>query len=602
MKVEKYNFNLDEIKSLYFDQKKGLDEISRLKGCGRKTLRDFLEVNNLLKTREQILKEHNEKVRLAWTDQKKQKMRKRYEETCLEKYGYKNAVQNKEIGQKISQAKKNRSEEEKEEWRKKVRQAWVDKTGEEKQEIKEKVRQAWADKTGEEKLKKVERWKRTIDNKSEEEKREWREKLRNNWTEDKKKEMTDKLKENWKNKTKQEIQEITGRYKETCLKKYGCESPSQKEEIRQKIRQAKNNKTEEEKKKINEKIHKTKIERGLEIDVEKIRELAQRNETPAQIAKELNLHYSSAKKRINQNEIQVKENVATEHWRIVDFIRNELGYNKEIIFNKESKEYILKNKQRLDIYVPNLKIGIEYNGYVFHNSSINLRSPEAKPKESTYHFNKFLQCEKEGIRLISIWDIDWNNSFYNKKIKNILTNIFRPDLLTKIYARKTIIKEIDYTTYVKFLNDYHFKNAKSSKYRFGLYYNNELIEVMGFSEHKRYQYELDRGCINPKYIIVGGSQKLFKYFINKYNPNTILTFSDNDLFTGNTYLRMGFEFVGYTKGSLFWIDIKDKIKLYRNPFKHKEYMKLYREGKLLKCFNSGNKKFIWRQKCETTKC
>ena len=56
------------------------------------------------------------------------------------------------------------------------------------------------------------------------------------------------------------------------------------------------------------------------------------------------------------------------------------------------------------------------------------------------------------------------------------------------------------------------------------------------------------------------------------------------------------------KKGLDAISKKDKIKLYRNPFKHKEYMKLYREGKLLKCFNSGNKKFIWRQKCETTKC
>lgn len=67
-----------------------------------------------------------------------------------------------------------------------------------------------------------------------------------------------------------------------------------------------------------------------------------------------------------------------------------------------------KNKKRnleLDIYIPEKKIAIEYNGSFWHRTL-----PEGWcSKESNYHYNKFLGCLKLGILLVSIFDVEWES-------------------------------------------------------------------------------------------------------------------------------------------------------------------------------------------------
>ena len=87
-------------------------------------------------------------------------------------------------------------------------------------------------------------------------------------------------------------------------------------------------------------------------------------------------------------------------------------------------------KKEIDIYIPALKIGIEYNGSAFHTSS-GAKIGRNKPK--TYHQNKFLTAKSQGIHLISLFDIDWLNNKDNTKelIKNILLNTVKHKIPTK---------------------------------------------------------------------------------------------------------------------------------------------------------------------------
>ena len=55
----------------------------------------------------------------------------------------------------------------------------------------------------------------------------------------------------------------------------------------------------------------------------------------------------------------------------------------------------------LDIYIPSKKIAIEYNGLIWH-------SEKFKGKVFNYHLNKTENCEKIGIRLIHIFEDEWN--------------------------------------------------------------------------------------------------------------------------------------------------------------------------------------------------
>ena len=220
-----------------------------------------------------------------------------------------------------------------------------------------------------------------------------------------------------------------------------------------------------------------------------------------------------------------------------------------------TKERILgnKNKQEIDIYIDELKLGIEYNGSIYH-SSVN--NPYGN-KDKYYHRDKFLQAKKQGIHLISIFDIDWND-----KVKTYLK-----DLLTqkqKVYARKCVVKRIDKNIANDFCDKYHLQNHTNlSSICYGLYYNDELFSVMTFGKRrlKKQQngyYELHRYCVKIGYTIVGGANKLLKAFIKEYSPKNILSYSDNDYFDGKIYERLGFKYIKQAEPNYYWFKTLDE--------------------------------------------
>jgi hypothetical protein len=92
---------------------------------------------------------------------------------------------------------------------------------------------------------------------------------------------------------------------------------------------------------------------------------------------------------------------------ITDFIST--FYNGECIRN--TRDVI--SPLELDLYYPEKKIAIEFNGDYWHNE-------DHKPKN--YHFNKFIQCKMNGVFLISIFETEWNCN--TKAIKQYLYDTF----------------------------------------------------------------------------------------------------------------------------------------------------------------------------------
>ena len=79
--------------------------------------------------------------------------------------------------------------------------------------------------------------------------------------------------------------------------------------------------------------------------------------------------------------------------------------------------------------------------------------------------------------------------------------------------------------------------------RLGLYYNDELVEIEGFSKPRfsnKYDYELIRECSKNGYNIFGGKSKILKFFKQKYNPKSILSYCEKDKFSGISYFKNGF--------------------------------------------------------------
>jgi len=264
-------------------------------------------------------------------------------------------------------------------------------------------------------------------------------------------------------------------------------------------------------------------------------------------------------------------------------------YDGEIITS-----YKIDGKE-IDIYLPDLKIGFEYNGLYWHSEMF---------LNKNYHINKTKLCLDNGIRLIHIFEDDFIHKL--PIITSIIKNILNES--KKIYARKTDIKRITDKTIVKeFLNKNHLQGFVNTNINYGLYYNNELVSLMTFMKSRKVisgnnglEYELVRYCNKIDHSIVGGASKLFKKFIKEYSPSSILSYCDISWANGKLYENLGFTFGGLSKPNYYYV-INGKKENRINFQKHKLIKKGYDPNKsesqimmdlgYYRIFNCGNHKY-----------
>ena len=217
---------------------------------------------------------------------------------------------------------------------------------------------------------------------------------------------------------------------------------------------------------------------------------------------------------------------------------------------RDNRTILCDLKQSLDIYLPEFKAAFEFDGLYWHN--------ELKKPDKNYHLNKTTECEKKGIRLIHVFEDEWiyKQDIVKSRIENILG-------LTenRIYARKCIIKEITNKEAKEFCIKNHLQGSTNGKISLGLYYNEELVSVMTFCELRKNlgsnpeknHYELLRFCNKLNTNVIGGANKLLKYFINQYQPQEIISYADRRWSQGNMYEKLGFTLSHKSKPNYFYV-------------------------------------------------
>jgi hypothetical protein len=203
------------------------------------------------------------------------------------------------------------------------------------------------------------------------------------------------------------------------------------------------------------------------------------------------------------------------------------------------------NGQELDIFIPSAKIAIEFNGLYWHSERF---------KDKWYHLNKTKMCENSQIELIHVWEDDW---LYKKDIvKSIIKNKLNI-ANNKIWARKCEVREIDINQCRNFLDNNHIQGYSRCSHKIGLFYNSELVSVMTFGWRKinsKSEFELIRFCSRKDYNVIGGASKLFYNFIkNNKITNSIISYSDISIFSGNLYTKLGFEYKHTSSPNYYWV-------------------------------------------------
>lgn len=416
------------------------------------------------------------------------------------------------------------------------------------------------------------------------------------------------------------------KFRETCISKYGVENVFQDVKTKEKSKQTKlikynnanytnrkqamatcqsryNNKTYlGSEKALNDEVYKKsaniRINKALQLvldsldysdlykqcysDTDYFKSLLKGMDSPtiSEVAKKLEASHNNVYGQLlkkNLLEYVNIEPISASHYEdeIVEYIGADLcvRHDRSILSGKE-----------IDIYIPSKKIGIEFNGTYWHSSAI-------KPRN--YHLEKSKQAAKAGIRLIHIYEYEWQNPTLQAKLK-LMLNIALGRVGTKIYARDCLIKQIS-NKEAKVLNDkVHLQGHRSAQVTYGLFYKDELVQLMSFSK-TRYNknlkddtsWEIIRGCPGSNNIVVGGVSKLLSHFIKDYKPTEIFSYCDFNKFDGKAYEKAGMSFIGYTGPDLKWI-LADGSVVSRQPSRHKELA----EQSVGQIFGSGSKKYI----------
>jgi hypothetical protein len=344
----------------------------------------------------------------------------------------------------------------------------------------------------------------------------------------------------------QQCEQVQKKTKKTCLQKYGVTNPQQCEQVQKKTKKtclqkygveyvSQSKSAKESKQKTIFSKYNVDFTSQKHISVESLNilkdknllELALKNNNVKIVAENFCVNPSTIYDYINLHKIDYsKPNFSSYEQDICNWL-----LNNSIKYESNTKNLIPPFE--LDLYLPDYNLAIEFDGLYWH-------SENSGGKNKNYHINKTHQCQKNGIRLIHIFEDEW---LRKKELCLDLLNRFLNLSSKSVMARKCKIKNVAPSEAKIFLQNNHLQGYASASVYLGLYCEQELIQIMSF-KHSRYnkniEWENIRCCNKINYKVVGGVQKIWHHFINNYNPKSVISYCDNRWFLGETYKKLGF--------------------------------------------------------------
>lgn len=176
----------------------------------------------------------------------------------------------------------------------------------------------------------------------------------------------------------------------------------------------------------------------------------------------------------------------------------------------------------LDMFIPEHKLAIEFDDLYLHSELF---------KDKNYHLNKSVKCYKKWIKLLHIFENDWDNR------QDIVKSIIKANLGIydrKIKSKNCKIKEISSSDYKKFVESNSITEYVPAKYKIGLFYEKELIYVCSFG-NKENETELVINCSKLNTLVEDGMKTIVKYFVEKYKPETLVYYIDRKYFNDKDF-------------------------------------------------------------------
>lgn len=215
----------------------------------------------------------------------------------------------------------------------------------------------------------------------------------------------------------------------------------------------------------------------------------------------------------------------------------------------------------LDFYWAEKKLAVEFSGLYWHGELIR--------GEKRTEFKKLKQTEAAGIRLLTFYEDELRDK--PEHVRSVVLaagGIFE----RRLQARKLKVAELKTAEARSFADNNHLQGYTGGFLRLGLKtVEDELVAIMivGKSRFaKSAAYELIRYCQLLNTQVVGAFGKLLAAVKECIKTGTLISYTDNRIFTGKSYLHHGFQLQRVNKPGFYWTDYTTRFN--RQTFqKHK---------------------------------
>ena len=366
-------------------------------------------------------------------------------------------------------------------------------------------------------------------------------------------------------------------YRRTCLEKYGVEHPMQAEEVVAKVKATNIDRygtsnpmswTGEKFLSTIEQLHGTRVVRHFDGVHEKITETKKKKTGELLVGKVAELEklfearciseLPAELQRIDELDLEWQHTCGRKWFSGISYrgIRpcpscssgtsrgeREVGaFLSELGLKWEGRRRDVIPPRELDIYLPEQRVAIEYDGTYWHSARFETRKR---------CLDKLERCEQEGIRLITLQEHLWvgRRELVKSRLRSILGHTDRAG------ARECKVVELDATASRAFLDEHHLQGAARATVHLGLERRGELLAVATFGAprwSRQAGWELIRLAGRQGLTVQGGASKLLEAFRKKHTGR-LISYADRCWSTGNVYQRLGFKFSHNTTPSYWWI-------------------------------------------------
>lgn len=197
-------------------------------------------------------------------------------------------------------------------------------------------------------------------------------------------------------------------------------------------------------------------------------------------------------------------------------IKNILLENKiEFLENtKPIKSPVTNRPLELDIIIPSKKVAIEFDGIYYHSEGMLMRAynynDEKVLKLWNHNYYKTELGEQINLQVLHIRDVDWIRNRKTPQINSLINRFtLPPNTLLFDYE----IKELEYEKSLKFHKENSIFNSDDFDKSFGLYQDDELIQLVSLKGNKIINYSVNNYVIlsrDEERIIFDWVKKKFK--------------------------------------------------------------------------------------------